>query len=162
MRTKSIVLALILSLGLSGCFTDDQQGGNKNSLAAGAVVGAVVGGLIGYNLIGKGDGRWIGALLMGAAGAAGGYWAADYLTNQDKMAMQKSAHDSLSYASTGETVTWKGESSETHGSFTPTRTYLNNQGQICRDFEITLSAGEDTREGSQTACRKETGDWIII
>ena len=161
MRTKSIALALILSLGLSGCFTDEKHG-NKNSLAAGAMVGALVGGLIGYNLIGKGDGRWIGALLMGAAGAAGGYWAADYLTSEDKMAMQKTAHDSLSYASTGETVAWKGESSDAHGSFTPTRTYLNELGQICRDFTISLTAGEETREGSQTACRKETGDWVII
>ena len=157
---KTTAMALALSVGLSGCVTDEMHQ-REGTLATGAMVGALVGGLLGYNLIGKGDGRWIGAVLLGAAGAAGGYWAADYLTSEDKAAMEKSAHESLTHATTGETVSWKGESGAAEGSFTPTRTYLNDQGQICRDFDITLTHNAESREGSQTACRRENGDWVI-
>ena len=162
MKAKSTILALTAAALMSGCVTDSDLS-REDRLAGGAVLGAVAGGIIGYNVIGgSGSGQLLGMALGAGAGGVGGYWATDQLTRWDKTAMNETAYKGLNEGSSGQTLTWANEDSGHSGSFTPVRTFLDHQGRICREYVVTLEVDEAPREGRQTACRTATGDWIIL
>lgn len=163
-RRRITVGALVAALasGSVGCTASgDGRMSRDDKIAAGAIAGAVVGGLIGYELLGGGQGRYLGALFLGAAGAYGGSLLADRLTRWDKTAMQETAYNTLTETPAGETSTWRNAESGNGGTITPIRTYLNHEGRICRDYKATLSVEGEAFDGMETACRTESGAWVV-
>jgi hypothetical protein len=85
MRTTSLFLVVVLvtTLGLSGCATMEENRKTTVGAGAGAVGGALLGGLIGRNTTGVVVGGLLGALAGGAIG--------QYMDRQDKSAAQAKA-----------------------------------------------------------------------
>ena len=57
--------------------------------------------------------------------------------------MNKSTYEGLTSKPTGETVAWSNPDSGNSGEITPLRTFLSNDGKLCRDYRRTVNvAGE--------------------
>jgi surface antigen len=78
-----LIVVLVLTLGLSGCETMQQNPKTAMGAGAGAAAGALLGGLIGRNTTGV----VVGGLLGGLAGGAIG----QYLDRQDRTRAQAAA-----------------------------------------------------------------------
>lgn len=164
MRRRGIALALAASLAFSqaGCTAsggDDLSADDKRAI--GTVGGALLGALIGYEFLGGGQGRWLGALALGAAGAYGGQMLADRLTRFDKTAMQETAYHTLSDAPAGDSGAWANPNTGTNGSITPVRTFLDSQGRICREYEAEVQVDGETHTAREAACQTAAGHWVM-
>lgn len=155
---RTIALATTLSVGLSGCFTADPNS-DEEKLVMGTMLGAVLGGVAGYYIVGSYP--VIGATLGFMAGGGAGYLVAEELTKYDRTAMKDTAYKSLTQAEVGETMSWGNNQSGNGGSITPVRSYTDGNGRLCREFEISLTTQDETREGKDIACQTVRGDWVI-
>jgi surface antigen len=160
-RLCALALSASLLFSQAACSTGQEELSRDDKLAIGAVAGAVVGGLIGYEYFGNDDTRLLWALGLGAAGAYGGKLLSDNLTRYDRTSMQQTAYQSLTKAPAGETATWQNKSTGTHGSITPMRTFLNAQGRICREYDAQVNVDGNTVSGRETACLTEAGHWVV-
>ncbi|MDF1747354.1 MAG: RT0821/Lpp0805 family surface protein [Alphaproteobacteria bacterium] len=160
-RLCAMVITASVLVSQAACTTGQEELSTDDKLAIGAVAGAVVGGLIGYEYFGNEDSRLLWALGLGAAGAYGGKMLADNLTRYDKTSMQQTTYQSLTQAPAGETATWKNNATGTHGSITPMRTFLNAQGRICREYDAEVNVDGNTVSGRETACLTEAGHWVV-
>ncbi len=157
---KMTGVAAALALTVTGC-TASGSLDRDDKLAIGAVGGAVVGGLLGYELFGSGSGQLIGLAVGAAGGAVGGYYLADRMTQADKRAMESSAYDALTNKAPGEGVSWVNPDSGNSGNVVSTRTFMAADGRLCRDYKTTVNVSGETVETVQTACRTDQGDWIV-
>lgn len=162
-RVTAGAMALVMGLSVSGCLNGQgfSRMSKEDKIATGTVAGMVAGGLIGYTMFGSGDGRWIAAAIIGALGAAGGYEVTQKLTAGDQQAMDKTAYHSLTEAPSGNGMKWSNMESGNSGDITPLRTYLSDDGRICREFKATVKVDGVEKETVQKACRNENGDWIV-
>lgn len=158
-RITALALCAALVFSTTGCITSDSS--RENKLAAGTLAGLAAGALLGYEFIGSGSGRWVAALVLGAAGAYGGYEVTDRLTRWDRQAMQETAYYSLSEAPAGQTASWRNPDTGTEGTITPLRSYLNGEGRMCRDYQATIQVEGESYDGKETACQNEVGAWVV-
>jgi surface antigen len=149
----------LLILALSGCISSTSS--REDKLAAGTIAGATAGALIGYSLLGSGTGQWVAALVLGAAGGYAGYEVTDRLTVWDRRVMQETAYRSLTDAPAGETAAWRNPNTGSNGTITPLRTYLDGDGQICRDYAAMIEVDGERYDGEETACRNAVGAWVV-
>ena len=157
---KRIWIPLVLSMASvgSGCDTT-QQAGQKETL--GAVTGAVLGGFLGSK-VGGGEGQlWAtgaGAIIGAIAGSSVGR----SLDNTDRLMMERTSQASLEHTKTGATSTWANPDSGHSGTVTPTKTYQNNAGDYCREYEQIVTVGGEEQKAYGTACRQADGSWRVI
>ena len=123
----------------------------------GAATGAAAGGLIGAAAGGGAEGIVAGVLLGGLLGGAIG----DSLDQRDRQLAYQSNQAALETYQVGQTSTWSNPDSGHSGSYTPTKTYQNNQGQYCREYQQTVSVAGETQQAYGTACRQPDGSWKI-
>jgi surface antigen len=126
--------------------------------AAGTVIGAVAGGVIGSQ-IGHGDTRTaatVGGVILG--GLAGNSIARDINCRDRHYAF--TSYSAGFDGRIGQRYEWRNEQGDSYGSFTPTREY-SRSGYTCRDFtEVTYRKGQQfDRQG--TACRQNDGNWYL-
>jgi surface antigen len=152
------IVYLVLALSLAACKT---TGDPDNQRAIGAVTGAIFGAFVGYNFLGNGSGQEIMAILGGAAGAAGGYYAADYIIKRDKKKMEKAAYEGLTTAAVGKTVYWENRETGSAGSFKVLRDFARADGRQCREFSSNVMGDLKTVENRRTACRIHNGAWEL-
>jgi surface antigen len=155
---KKTFSPLILSLLLvSACAGDGSNDGEQLGTAAGAVIGGVVG-----TKMGSGN----GGVISGGLGAVFGAWLGKVLgRNLDEMDMKRaddSAQESMETAEVGQTTTWNNPDSGTSGTYTPTSTSTNKNGEECRDFESTVIIDGNEEQATGRACRQEDGTWKIV
>ena len=146
---KLVIILLALSLTACGLANSSRQ----DKLATGAMLGAVAGAVIGYNVIGSGMGRVFGAGLLGTGGAFAGFYAADYLTRYDKAAMESAAYSALMDETPSDRHHWQNPENGTSGSYMVLRTFLNEDGKICRVLKAKLTHNDQAREEQQTLCQ---------
>lgn len=163
-----------LLLSQTACTTGQEELSPEDKAGIAIAAGAIVGGLIGYEVIGTGDDRLLWALGLGAAGAYGGKLLADRLNRYDRTAMQQTAYRTLTDGPTGQTATWSGtqvasasgaavqDGGGAYGSITPLRTYLDTQGRICREYDAEITVDGETVSGRETACLTKAGHWVVF
>lgn len=150
------IAILALALSLTACkVTNDPD----NQRAVSTVTGAIFGAFVGYNLLSSGSGQSIMALLGGAAGGAGAYYAADYVIKRDKKKMSRAAYEGLTNTPVGKTVYWENQDTGSAGSFTVQRAFVTADGRMCREFSTNIMGDLDTIENNRTACRLHNGAW---
>lgn len=152
------IAVLVFAASLAACQTNDPD----NQRAVGAVSGVILGAFVGYNMFSSGTGQTIMTLLGGAAGGAGGYYAADYIIKRDKEKMEKAAFLSLDSAAEGSTVYWENDDTGSAGSFTVLRSFQSQEGRRCREFMANAMGELGTIEKKETACLRHNGSWEII
>ncbi|MEQ8506867.1 MAG: RT0821/Lpp0805 family surface protein [Rhodospirillales bacterium] len=152
------VAALMGVVMLGGCVTNGNGTGMKQG--AGTLIGAGLGGLVGSKV---GGGR--GQLAAVAAGALlGGFMGNEVgasLDRADQMYQQRAQSSALNKAD-WQPVSWSNPDSGNHGTITPTRTIQHSgTGQICREYQTTVTVGGREQQGYGTACQTADGDWRI-
>jgi surface antigen len=153
MKRRILAAGLTLPLALNACsdipYTE----------IAGTAAGAVVGGVVGWQL-GAGAGR-IAAISVGAVmGGAVGYLGTTMLLNpSDEKKAKETTGRALDQAPDGAVMGWMDAKTGNSGTVTPVRTYRSFAGALCRDFRVTLEIGEDFALGEGTACQEADGSW---
>ena len=154
------VMVLTGALLLAAC---GQQNVNLD-LSTGKVAGAGAGGIIG-GLIGAQFGGGIGTILYTIAGIAVGaaavYTFGDSLLPSDHAVFQEQTRRAMADAGNGQVMNWINPSTGVAGTITPTRSYYVGQGQVCREFQATISAPEGIGRGTGMACKVAGGAWQI-
>ena len=169
MKAKPIV-AVVLSVGLlAGCANPNGYGGGYggdgafgggNKATAGTLLGGVVGGLAGSRF-GGGTGKLVAVGVGTLLGAALGNAAGQSLDRADQAYAQQAVGQAYA-APTGSTVRWNNPQSGNWGTYTPTRDGTGPSGELCREFQTTISVGGQLQQGFGTACRQPDGSWRVI
>ncbi len=158
---KTLIAATVVCLSVQGC-TGLGTISREDKLAEGAIAGALIGGALGYEFLGNGSGQLISLVVGAAAGAGTGFILADRLTQLDLRSMNKSTFDGLSSKPSGETVAWNNPDTGNSGEVTPLRTFLSNDGKLCRDYRRTVNIAGEVQHTTHTACRNGNGDWLHV
>ena len=156
-RTSAkMAVCAVLIASLTGCAWSDNR-----TEEVGTVVGGVLGAIVGSK-IGGGTGRNIAIILGGTLGAFAGHDLAKELTQLDKRFIKQTTADTLEYGKPGETSTWSNPDSGHSGEVSANKTYTNESGENCREFETTINVDGESQTTTATACRTENGGWRVV
>ncbi|TCS60341.1 RT0821/Lpp0805 family surface protein [Varunaivibrio sulfuroxidans] len=155
MRFKYAITIIALAATLSACAETGQQ-----KQQAGSVVGGVLGGVLGSN-VGSGKGKTAGTIIGVLLGAVMGGEIGKSMDKVDRMYAERTTQKALETEPSGQTSTWSNPDSGHSGSVTPIRTYRNDAGVNCREFETTVYIGGKEETATGTACRQSDGTWKI-
>lgn len=108
--------------------------------------------------------RSIGVLIASAImlGACSTTTWRDSLSAADRAQMDAAVQSALEERKTGESGNWANAASSHRGTVTPTRTWRNDDGRDCRDYQQTVTVGDVTRVGYGSACRAGNGVWVDL
>ena len=156
---KKILMALTLSLALAAPTVASAQSRNKELF--GTLGGAALGGFLGSK-IGSGKGRLAatgaGVLLGGLLGNQIGR----SLDSADQAAINRSQYQALEYTPSNQAVAWRNPDTGNRGVTVPRVPYQTSTGQYCREFQQTVTVGNQTQQAYGTACRQPDGTWRIV
>lgn len=155
---RALVPVLALALGAAALGTGCQTISDAPKTTIGGLGGAVAGGILGERLGGHTGGIIAGSLIGGLVGGAVG----NVLDQRDRDLALKTAHRSLETVPSGTTSEWTNPDTGHHGSFTPTRTWQEPDGQYCREYQQTIVVDGERQQGYGTACRQPDGSWKIV
>ncbi len=80
----------------------------------------------------------------------------------DQREANRATQSALESAPSGTTTNWRNPDSSNSGTTTPTRTYQAQNGQYCREYEQTVTIGDETQAAYGTACRQPDGKWQVV
>jgi surface antigen len=152
MRTTKVVAATLVLALLAAC-ESPQPSKEDIGMAAGAVLGGVIG-----HQFGKGSGQTV-ATIGGAA--LGAFVGSRVGRNMDRGDQARTTH-ALDKSSDGESTAWRNDETGTRYSVTPTRTYQGNSGGWCRDFTTVAQIDGRDEVVHGTACRQPDGTWKTL
>jgi surface antigen len=147
---RKMILALLLAT-LTACAGG--IGGYGPKTTAGAAAGGAAGGLIGSELGGPAA-TAAGVLLGGLLGATAG----QQMDSQDYYRMR----NSLETSRTGQSTEWHNPGTGAYHQVIPTRTYNNQSGQPCREFNTTAQIDGRRQNVHGVACRESDGTWRVV
>ena len=124
--------------------------------AAGTVLGAVTGGLIGSAVSHGNGGAVVGGVILG--GLAGNSISRDMNCNDRRHAMN--SYSQGFDGRIGHRYSWRNNDSRSYGSFTPTREF-SRDGNTCRDFSDVGYGNGHSYNRNGTACRHNDGNWYL-
>jgi len=151
-----IALAGVLLFALASCAETQQN--PKGT--AGAVIGAIGGGLLGSK-VGGGKGNLAATAIGTLAGAFLGHQVGRSMDDVDRMKSSQTTQKALETAPSGTATTWNNPDSGNSGQIVPTKTYTNSQGLNCREFQQMVTIGGKNETVVGTACRQSDGTWRI-
>lgn len=154
-----LTLAVLICLAIAGCAgtqTGDWVREHEKALIGG-LGAAAAGGLIAAAFHGGPAGIIGGALAGGLIGGAVG----DRMDAADRRDAAQAAQRALESAPSGKAVAWHNPDSGHSGTVTPTRTYQTKSGQYCREYQQTVTIGEEKHQAYGTACRQPDGSWKL-
>lgn len=155
-RTLRTSVAAALLVSLSACSWNDQR-----TETMGGVLGGILGGVVGSKM-GKGTGQNISIIIGATLGTMWGQDIAKGMTQTDKIYSERTTQDTLEYGKPGETATWSNPDSGNSGAVTIEKTYANDKGENCRQFETTVNVEGEERTATGTACRTSDGEWQVV
>jgi len=152
MRRTTIAALAALSLGLGAC-----EGMNTGQ-TAGALGGAAAGGLLGSQ-IGGGSGKLAATAAGTLLGALAGSKLGGYLEGNDQRTATQAEQTAVSQ---GEPIQWTNPETGNRGTIEPTRTYQDQTGQTCREYQHTVYVGGRAEQARGNACQQPDGTWRIV
>lgn len=156
MKFRRLTMIVALTLIVAACAN---VGGPKQ--IGGNLIGGGLGALAGSQ-IGSGKGK-LAAVAAGALlGAFIGGEAGNSLDRADKLFMQQTMQRGLETAPSESTSSWANPDNGNSGTFTPTRTFQTAEGRYCREFQGSVIIGGKTEQAYGNACRNPDGSWQII
>ena len=155
---RLIVISSFLFL-LPNCSTNEAGKVDKSTI--GVIGGGVAGALIG-STIGKGSGKSVAIATGAILGSLAGSSLGKLMDKRDLELQNKTQFNALEYNKTGDTSSWKNPDSQASGYITPTKTFVNNSGENCREYTQKIKIGNKIEEGFGTACRRSDGSWEIV
>lgn len=151
MRAMKVMAASVALLALVGACDSKQS--------TGTIVGAAGGGLAGHALGGGWIGAGVGALIGGLLGREIG----KSMDRDDVAKAEQTNQRAMEQNATGESSTWSNPSSGNSGSVTPTtNAYVAQGGEVCREFQQTVSAAGASESARGRACKQADGSWKVV
>lgn len=123
----------------------------------GTVLGGIAGGVVGAE-IGGGKGRTAAIIAGTLIGAIIGREIGRSIDRTDEMKAQQV----LETQRTGQSSTWVNPDTGGEVSVTPTRTYQEQSGQYCREYQTEVVIGGQKEKAYGTACRQPDGSWKVV
>ena len=154
-NNKLIAIIFVLPL-LASCA---QDAGDKQTL--GTLIGAAGGGLAGAQ-IGSGSGNLAAAAAGALLGAMVGSEVGKSLDRADRMYMGQTRQRALETNRTGVKSKWSNPDSGHSGTVTPQPAVKQSSGGYCREFQETVTIGDQQETAYGTACRQPDGTWKIV
>ena len=151
MKKALLVTALVGSLALMGCETNQD---------AGTVTGAVVGGIIG-NQFGSGGGRVAATLAGAVVGGIVGNEIGRKLDDRDRQLAREAEYDAWERGPPRQPVRWRNPNNGRYGEVVA-EDYYDRGGYRCRNFvhRVFIEGREQVMRG--TACRNPDGTWTQV
>ncbi len=131
--------------------------GQCNREVLGGLLGGAIGGYAGSH-IGKGSGRT--AAIIG--GALAGVLIGGSIGRSMDGLDQHCVGQILEHAPPDQTVAWNNPDTGARYRVTPMRTYQENAGRYCREYQTVSVIGGRQRQTYGTACRQPDGSWQLI
>lgn len=155
------VAACAMGALLAGCASDGQGGITNQQI--GTAVGALGGAILG-STIGGGTGNTVATIAGGVLGAVVGSEIGRRLDDEDKRRAELAAQTALETAPSGETVSWKNPDTGASGAVQPRPAFTAETGQVCREFEQTISTADGGIDRQTAiACRNDVdGTWAVV
>ena len=152
-KRTGLVVLVAASVALAGC-----QGWRES---AGAVSGAVLGGLAG-NQIGSGSGQ---AIATAAGAAIGMVFLGNIGRQLDEHARMKAESARVQALDTGRSIQWEapnagGNGGAARGRIEIVQSGMDSAGQPCREYVHTVLIGGKETEVRGIACRDAAGEWV--
>jgi surface antigen len=152
---KRLAVVAISAVLLAGC----AENGPKQN--AGALLGAVAGGLLGGSVT-HGSGQAVAVGAGAFLGAVAGSEIGRSLDQTDRLYMARTQQSAFETARSGQTITWVNPDTGHGGAITPKPAYQQGNGEYCREYTQKITVGGRTETGYGTACRQPDGSWKII
>ena len=131
--------------------------GNCNRRLIGGLLGGVAGGVLGAQ-VGDGDKQ----LIATAAGTFLGAVVGSEIGRQMDETDRTCAGQALEHAPDNQTITWNNRTDATQYELTPSRTFNDSKGRMCRDYHSTALVAGQQQKITGTACRQPDGSWQIV
>ncbi len=157
MLRKSVVALLSAAVLLAGCQQAQNWGGGES---LGTLGGAAAGGLIGSQ-IGHGSGNAAATLTGVLLGGFLGNRMGSMVDEGDRAAATRAEHRAYS-APIGQQITWNNPNNGNSGVIVPTRDGYDQSGSYCREFQQTITVGNQRQQGYGKACQQPDGSWKIV
>jgi surface antigen len=138
----------IISLSLISCTKEE----------TGTLLGTIGGALIGSEITGDSS---LGVMLGAVAGGYAGRELGKRLDEVDQQKMYQSTQGALETGVSGEADTWYNPDSGNRGTVTPQPAFESTDGQYCREYQQTVTIGDEPETAYGTACRMPDGTWKI-
>lgn len=152
------ITVIFLALFTAACANNNLSDMSKGE-ALGAGLGAVAGGIVGYQF-GAGIGQILYTTVGAVAGAGGGYMVGRRLDASDQAVYNKSAKQALSSSMDGGSVAWTNPDTGSSGIFRPTRSFRSaGNDYSCREYRAVVALEKDVLKGGGTACLLADGEW---
>ncbi len=141
-RNQWMALSFGAVLVLGGCA---EQPSRETLGTAG---GAVIGGVIGREVLDSDTGTLLGAVVGAVAGRQ---LLEEYDRRQAASALEQN-----------ETTSWVNPNTDANYTFTPTESYRGPENRICREYRTTISVEGEQQIATGTACRRTDGSWEVL
>lgn len=147
-----VIILFIFSACASSTWEENQKaiiGG-----AGGAAAGGLIASAFDADTAGILGGMIAGGLIGGAIG--------NRMDEADRREANRATYSALESAPSGTSTSWRNPDSDKSGTTTPTRTYRAQNGEYCREYEQTVTIGDETQAAYGTACRQPDGKWRVV
>ena len=154
MKQALAVAAALLLLAACG-----QDRGPKQTL--GTIIGGVGGAVLG-NEVGGGRGKKVAIAAGTLLGAMLGSRLGRQLDEADRIVAAETTQGALERGRTGDRSEWDNPDSGNSGWVVPTRTWQEDSGRYCREYQTGIIVGGEEQTAYGTACRQPDGSWKIV
>ncbi|MDG1996355.1 MAG: RT0821/Lpp0805 family surface protein [Emcibacteraceae bacterium] len=142
-------LISLMSLSIISCTKEE----------TGTLLGTIGGALIGSEITGDSS---VGVMLGAIGGAYAGRELGKRLDEADQQKMYQATQGALETGVSGEAETWYNPDSGNRGTITPQPSFEAKDGEYCREYQQTVTIGDEPETAYGTACRMPDGTWKII
>jgi surface antigen len=151
----TLAIASMTALSLSAC-----DYGTKETI--GTLAGAGLGAWAGSAVDRHGSGGVVAVAAGTMLGGLIGNQIGKGLDKVDRMEAGKAQYGGLEYGRSGQSRKWYNPDTGNGGSFTPQAAYQTSTGQYCREYQQNITVGGKNETAYGKACRQSDGSWKII
>jgi surface antigen len=162
MSVKSVAAGIIivgLGMGsLAGCAAIEEETGIGQKAQVGAAGGATFGGVVAA--VAGASPAWIAASVI-LGGLTGGV-IGDYFDQRDREYHAQSSYQAFQTQGPGGQTTWNNPQTGDSGMTRIDGTFVNAQGQQCKNFTQTLNVHGEAHMVDGVACEQADGTWKVV
>ena len=147
-KIATIGVTAMLAVGLTGCTPG-------NNIPVATLAGTAAGGLLGTVFF-HGEGAWIGVLGSALLGGVVGNFVGKRMDEQDRINMARA----VTNTPVGQQASWTNSHDVTYAVH-PIRQYHQHH-RYCREYQMLVTIGAQTKKAYGTACHMPDGQWKII
>jgi surface antigen len=151
----TVLIASLSALSLTACDYGTKEG-------IGTLAGAGLGAWAGSSIDNTGSGGVVAVAAGTLIGGLIGNQIGKGLDKVDRQEAGRAQYGGLEYGKSGESRQWYNPDSGNGGSFTPEPAYQNKSGQYCREYQQNITVGGKNETAYGKACRQADGTWKVI